>query len=124
MAIRLDVLKHLDDLPVRADEKRRAAHAHVLAPHELLLPPNPIELAHLLVFVGQERKGEVELLPEGGVGARRVGADTKNDGPGAGEAAVIVAEPASFFGASGGASVLDSSRGPYSLWSQLALDGG
>ena len=86
MAIRLDLLEHLGDLPVGADEECRPADSHVLAVHELLLSPHPVQLAHFLVLVGQEGEGEIEFLLESGVRARRVGADPQNDRPGAPQA--------------------------------------
>lgn len=64
MLRRFDVFKDPRNPPVGVHEKSSSQDALVLAPHELLRPPDPIGQGDLMIFVGQERKGNGVFLLE------------------------------------------------------------
>lgn len=97
-----DLGPNLLDAAFGVDEEGYSMHAHVFAAHEGFLAPNPVGGGDGLGVVGQEWKGQLELLYKFIVGLDGVGADAEHDGGALFEVVEGVAEGAGFFGASGG----------------------
>src|SRR4051812_28882918 len=62
VAVHLDVVPSLDDLPVRSDEIRGPGNAHVTASVVGLLLPYAVLVRHFMLGVGEEREGQVVLV--------------------------------------------------------------
>ena len=54
MAVGLDVVHRLDEVPVGVDDERGAADAHVLAAGVVLLAPDAVLLGDCMVGIGQQ----------------------------------------------------------------------
>ena len=90
------------DLALSVDHEGGAFNAHHFLPVHVLFFDHAEGVADFLIGIGEERVGEVvflfELLLLGG----SVGGDAENDGAGLLDLLECVAEPARFYGSTGG----------------------
>ena len=78
VALRVDLLEHVRDASVGADQERRAHDAHVRLAVVHLLLPHAVLLGHRVVGVGEQRERELELLLELRLRRDGVGADAED----------------------------------------------
>ena len=96
MSLRLHVLEDLGDLAVGSDEEGGAGDAFHFLPVHVLFFNHAVGVRDLLLFIGEERKRQTELLLETLLCLGRVGRNSKDDGAGFFDLLVCVAEPARF----------------------------
>ena len=102
VAVGLHVLEDVGDFAVGADEEGGTGDAlHLLAVHVLLFDHAEL-VGDGLIFVGQERVRQLVLVLELLLGGRCIGGDAEYRDSGPGKLAVCVAEPARFYGSTGG----------------------
>ena len=102
VAVGLYVLEDVGDLAVRADEEGGPGDAHHLFAIHVLLLDDAELVGNGLVLVGEEGVGQLVLVLELLLGGGCVGGDADYGDPGPGKLAVCVAEPARFYGSTGG----------------------
>ena len=78
MALGLHAAKDLCDASIGRDDERRSEDAHVLAPEQRLLSPDPVALGDGVIRVGNERERQIVLLLELLVRLDRIGADAED----------------------------------------------
>jgi hypothetical protein len=102
VTVGLHVLEDVGDLALRADQEGGTGDAHhLLAIHVLLLDDAEL-VGDGLVLVGEESVRQFVLVLELLLGGRCVGRDAEYGDAGPGEFCVCVAEPARFYGSTGG----------------------
>ena len=102
VAVRLHVLEDVRNLALGSDQEGSTGDAHhLLAVHVLLLDDAEL-VGDRLLLVGEERVRQFVLILEFLLGGRRVGRDAKHGNAGSGELCICVAEPARFYGSTGG----------------------
>src|SRR3990172_4778252 len=74
-----DVFEYLHNHPVWTDQKRGAVDAIMRFTVAGLRSPYTVGLAHISIFVSQERKRQVEFTDKRGMAFRGIGADAQND---------------------------------------------
>lgn len=102
MAVGFYVFENVGDFAVGADQERGSGNSHhFLAVHVLFF--HYAELVNDgLVFIGEEGVRKFVLVFEFLLGGGSVGGDAEYGDSGLGEFAVCVAEPARFYGSTGG----------------------
>jgi hypothetical protein len=102
VAVGFYVLEDVTDLAVGADKEGGTGDAlHLLAIHVLLFDDAEV-VGHCLILVGQERVGQFVLVLKFFLGGGRVGGDAEYGDAGPGKLGICVAEPARFYGSTGG----------------------
>ena len=102
VAVRLNVLEDVGDFALRADQERSPGDAHhLLAIHVLLFDHTEL-VSDGLVLVGEKRVRQFVLVLEFLLSGRCVGRDAEYGNAGPGELSICVAEPARFYGSTGG----------------------
>lgn len=92
----------MGDLALSVDDEGGAFDAHHLFPVHVLLFDHAEGVADCLVGIGEERIGKVVFLLELLLFGGSVGGDAENDGAGFLDLLECVAEPARFYGSTGG----------------------
>ena len=85
-----------------ADDERRAGDAHIFFAVHALLDPDPVFFRHRVVFVGEQREVQVELLRKFRDVLDRVGAEPEDRDVELFIPRQRVSEPAGLLGATGG----------------------
>ncbi len=99
--VRFHFVEDLLDLAVLADQERAALDTHVLASVHALLHPGPVGFGDLVIHVGEQREGQIELVLELGLRGRFVGRHADDHGVGLGELLRVIAKLAGFARAAG-----------------------
>jgi hypothetical protein len=90
------------DLALSVDDEGGAFYSHHLLPVHVLLFDHAEGVADCLVWISEKRIGQVVFLFELFLFAGGVGGDAENDGAGLLDLLECVAEPARFYGSTGG----------------------
>src|SRR5438270_2690865 len=105
MTVWLHLGKNLCNLSVWADQKRGPFNAHHLLAIHILFLDNAKGIANGLITVGDQVIGQVILLFELLLGGWLISGDAEHHGPGFLYLLECVAEPARFYGSTGGISL-------------------